>query len=88
MAVELAYQAIEAKGVTSTKKMAQNILIKYKNYKLNRLRGIFDLTDFVGKKIILRLFHKYGGWSVAGDFIKALSDENKRISLMAAALLV
>jgi HEAT repeat protein len=83
---ETAYQILETNNPISTRRAAENILAK-EGIDFKRLRKLYDLTDSTGKKIILRLFNRYSGWSVAGDFLKALTDNDRKIQLMATVFL-
>lgn len=83
---EKAYQILETKNPVSTKRAAESLLAK-QSIDFKRLRKLYDLTDSTGKKIILRLFNQFSGWSVAGDFLKALTDKDKKIQLMARVFL-
>lgn len=83
---EKAYQILETENPVSTKRAAEALLAK-QGVDFKRLRKLYDLTDSTGKKIILRLFNQFSGWSVAGDFLKALTDEDKKIQLMARVFL-
>jgi hypothetical protein len=70
----------------STKKAAELILIK-QGVDIIRLRQIYDFADFTSKKIILRLIKIFGGWSSAGDFIKAMTEDNDNLKQVAIAFL-
>ncbi len=81
LGIEKAYQILETENAISTRRAAGYLLSK-QSINLKRLRNLYDLTDTTGKKIILQFFNRYGGWSVAGDFLKALTDNDKNIQLM------
>lgn len=83
---EKAYQILEAENPVSTRRAAESLLAK-EGIDFKRLRKLYDLTDLTGKKIILRLFNQFSGWSVAGDFLKALTDKDKKIQIMARVFL-
>lgn len=83
---EKAYQILETEKPVSTRRAAESLLAK-QGIDFKRLRKLYDLTDSTGKKIILRLFNQFSGWSVAGDFLKALTDNDKKIQLMARVFL-
>ncbi|MPQ46940.1 hypothetical protein GCQ56_07915 [Marinifilum sp. N1E240] len=83
---ENAYQILESENPVSTRRAAESILVK-QGIDFKRLRTLYDLTDSTGKKIILRLFNRFSGWSVAGDFLKALTDNDAKIQLMAKVFL-
>lgn len=78
LATEISYQIIEQKSPASTKKAAEMILLK-QGIEINRLRALYDLTDYSGKKVVLRLINKFGGWSAAGDYLKALTENDDRL---------
>ena len=83
---EKAYQILETEKPVSTRRAAESLLAK-QGIDFKRLRKLYDLTDSTGKKIILRLFNQFRGWSVAGDYLKALTDKDKKIQLMARVFL-
>lgn len=83
---ELAYKMLENENPISTKRAAEKLLTK-QSVDYDRLRVLYDATDTDGKKIILRLFNCFSGWSFAGDFLKALTDEDKKIQTMANVFL-
>ncbi|MCF8371764.1 MAG: hypothetical protein K9H64_09075 [Bacteroidales bacterium] len=86
LGTEKAYQILETENPVSTRRAAESLLAK-QGIDFKRLRKLYDLTDSTGKKIILRLFNQFSGWSVAGDFLKALTDNDKKIQLMARVFL-
>lgn len=85
-ATDIAYQIIQDFNPISTKKVAEMILSK-QGIDYNKLRQIYDKTDTIGKKVILRLFNQFSGWSVAGDFLKALTESEDSLKLMAKSFL-
>lgn len=86
LGTEKAYQILENENPVSTKRAAETILLK-QGIDFERLRMLYDLTDVTGKKIILRLFNRYSGWSVAGDFLKTLTEDNAQLQSMARVFL-
>lgn len=86
LAADIAYQIIQDSNPTSTKKVAEMILSN-QGIDYVKLRQIYDKTDIVGKKVILRLFNQFSGWSVAGDFLKALTESDDTLRLMAKSFL-
>lgn len=80
--VEQAYTFLEYDTAASTRKTAQKIL-ECEGVDFTRLRILYDKTDKIGKVIILRLFNRYSGWSVAGDYFKALLEEDEKLKNMA-----
>lgn len=55
----------------------------YDNDVLEKARTIYINGDYEQKKTILRLFNQIGGWSVIGDIIVALTDNNENIQNLA-----
>ena len=86
MGTEKAYQILESQNPVSTRRAAESILTK-QGIDIIRLRKLYDLTDSTGKNIILRLFNHFSGWSVAGDFLKGLTDKDKKTQLKARVFL-
>jgi hypothetical protein len=82
LATEIAYQIIASNNPGSTKNFAGQILSK-QGIDYDMLRKIYDTTDIAGKKVILRLFAKFGGWTVAGDFFKALTENDETLTPLA-----
>jgi HEAT repeat protein len=78
IATETSYQIIKQKYPPKTKKAAE-LILSNQGIEINRLRSIYDLTDFTGKKVIMRLINKYGGWSAAGDYLKALTENDDKL---------
>jgi hypothetical protein len=85
-AQEISYQIIEKENPTRIKKVAEFIFSK-QGIDHHRLRKIYELTDLSSKKIILRLINNFGGWSAAGDYLKALTENNENLNLYANSLL-
>jgi len=81
-----AYEILENKNPISIKRAAENILLK-QGIDFQRLRILYDITDQIGKVIILRLFNKFRNWSSAGDFLKAIAEKNERIEFIARVFL-
>jgi type I restriction-modification system DNA methylase subunit len=46
---------------------------------LQKIRQIYLAGDYEIKQTVLKLYNKIGGWSVIGDFLIALTDENSNI---------
>lgn len=46
---------------------------------LQKVRQIYLAGDYEIMKTVLKLYNKIGGWSVIGDFLIALTDENSNI---------
>jgi hypothetical protein len=86
MATEIAYQVIQNVNPAKAKKVAEMILSN-QGIDYERLREIYDKTDISGRMLILRLFHQYGGWSVAGDFLKAMNENETRLKHVARSFL-
>ncbi len=85
-ATEKAYEILTGIHPVSTKKAAELILTK-QGVDIMRLREIYDSADLTSKKIILRLINIFGGWSSAGDFIKAMTEDNDNLKQVAFAFL-
>jgi hypothetical protein len=85
-ALELSYGMIKEPNPISTKKEAERILSK-QGVDINRIREIFDVTDTIGKKCILRLINRFCGWSGAGDFLKAMVFGDDELKLMSKEFL-
>ena len=54
---------------------------------LEKLRNIYDKGDTDTKRYTLRIIKNYGGWSIAGDFLKGLSESDKRLRDLSYTLL-
>jgi HEAT repeat protein len=50
---------------------------------LEKVRGIYAVADYEIKRSVLKLFNKIGGWSIIGDLLLALNDENINIQNLA-----
>ncbi len=84
---EKAYQILETETLVKPRKAAESLLLK-QGIDFPRLRSLYDITDISGKKIILRLFNKFSGWSVSGDYLKALTEKDEKIQIMARTYLI
>lgn len=77
-AEEKSYEFLENSNFSKLKKISAEIILKeWVDY--TRLRKIYDNGNLISQKIILRIFNKKGGWSVAGDFIKGLTSDDENI---------
>lgn len=54
---------------------------------LTKLRRIYDCGDSDTKRFALRIIKNYGGWSIAGDFLKGLSEPDQRLQDLSYTLL-
>ncbi len=86
LASDIAYSVIGDNSPVNTKKVAEFILSR-QGVDYSILRRLYDTTDATGKKVILRLFNRFSGWSVAGDFLKTLTENDETLSLMARTFL-
>lgn len=86
IATAKSYEILSGLNPISTKKAAEYVLIN-QGVDIMRLRQMYDLADFTSKKIILKLINIFGGWSSAGDFIKALTEDNDNLKNVAIAFL-
>jgi HEAT repeat protein len=67
---------------------AGEILAKHINgHILERVRGIYAFGDYEIKKSVLKVFNRIGGWSVIGDLLLALGEENINIQNLAWQLI-
>lgn len=86
IATEKSYEILSGIHPVSTKKTAELILTK-QGVDIMRLREIYDSADLTSKKIILKLINIFGGWSSAGDFIKAMTEDNDNLKQVAITFL-
>ncbi|MEM7181525.1 MAG: hypothetical protein AAF518_11475 [Spirochaetota bacterium] len=87
LAIEHSYQLFTHPSSTRSKKRAA-LLIQQYGIDPIRIRSIYERTDLKGKRFLLRLLYSYGGWSIAGDFLKAMCiEQDKTIVGLAKALL-
>lgn len=54
---------------------------------LMKLREIYNSGDSDTKRFVLRIIKSYGGWSIAGDFLKGLSESDQRLQDLSYILL-
>jgi hypothetical protein len=54
---------------------------------LIKLRSIYDLGTNDTKRFVLKIISKYGGWDIAGDFLKGIKEVNEKINHTAFAFL-
>lgn len=54
---------------------------------LDRVRGVYAVGDYETKKSVLKVFNRIGGWSVIGDLLLALGEENIDIQNLAWQLI-
>ncbi len=54
---------------------------------LPQLRKIFDIGDTDTKRITLRLISTYGGWEIAGDFLKGINESDTSLKRLSVKLL-
>lgn len=86
IATEKSYEILSGTYPVNTKKAAELILTK-QGVDIMRLREIYDSVDLTSKKIILKLINTFGSWSSAGDFIKAMTEDNDNLKHVATAFL-
>jgi len=82
LATELAYDILAHENPVNTKKVSELILTKH-GCNIRKLREIYDKTDYTGKKVILRLINRFGGWSAAGDFLKTMTENDSSLVKLA-----
>ncbi|MGJ8660620.1 MAG: hypothetical protein ACSHXL_01150 [Bacteroidota bacterium] len=72
----------------TVKKICFNIIPKYKSFDdLSKLRSIYDDGTNETKRFVLKIISKYGGWDIAGDFLKGIIEEDEKIKQTAFAFL-
>lgn len=72
----------------TVKKMCSHIITREKSSKdLIILRSMYEEGTHDTKLIVLRIISVYGGWDIAGDFLKGILASDKRINQAAFALL-
>lgn len=72
----------------SVKKACLNIIPKeYSHDDLAKLRSIYDQGSNETKRFALKIISKYGGWDIAGDFLKAINERDEKIKQTAFAFL-
>jgi HEAT repeat protein len=54
---------------------------------LAKLRSIYDQGDNDTKRFTLKIISKYSGWSIAGDFLKGINEDDKKINQIAFSFL-
>ena len=54
---------------------------------LAKMRGLYDQANIDTKKFILKAINEYGGWSIVGDFLRAIKHSNVEIKNLAFAFL-
>jgi hypothetical protein len=86
IATEKSYEILSGIHPANTKKAAELILTK-QGVDILRLREIYDSADLTSKKIILKLINIFGDWSSAGDFIKAMTEDNDYLKHVATVFL-
>lgn len=72
----------------TVKKTCFNIIPKETSFNdLPKLRNIYDLGDNETKRFALKIISKYGGWDIAGDFLKGINEDDNKIKQTAFAFL-
>ena len=54
---------------------------------LPKLRSIYDRGTNDTKRFVLKILSRYGGWDIAGDFLKGIKETDEKISQTASAFL-
>jgi len=87
LAKEKAFQFLEDNS-NFVKRTCCNIILKSKTADdLPRLRSIYSSGGSDTKRFVLRIISAFGGWSIAGDFIKALTENDEMLRNSAATYL-
>ncbi|MEM9676021.1 MAG: hypothetical protein AAF992_25750, partial [Bacteroidota bacterium] len=72
----------------TVKKACVNIIPREKSSNdLVTLRSIYDQGTNEAKRFTLKIISSYGGWSIAGDFLKGVEEADEKIQQIAFALL-
>jgi|GEM_PF-763360 len=54
---------------------------------LPKLRDIYDQGTPDTKRFVLKILSKYGGWEIAGDFLKGINEQDEKVMHTACTLL-
>lgn len=87
---EAKVQAFELLNDSSNtvKKSCFNIIPKEKSFDdLSKLRSIYEKGTTETKRFALKIISKYGGWDIAGDFLKGINEKDEKINQTAFAFL-
>jgi len=86
-AKEKAFELLKDSSNT-VKKTCFNIIPKETSFDdLSKLRNTYDFGDNKTKRFVLKIISKYGGWDIAGDFLKGIKEEDKKIKQTAFVFL-
>jgi len=86
-AKEQAFELLKDASNT-VKKSCFNIIPKEKSSgDLPKLRNIYDQETNETKRFVLKIISKYGGWNIAGDFLKGIKEKDEKIKQTAFAFL-
>lgn len=84
---ELAFNSLYDSSNT-VKKVGVNLITKDKTRSdLGPLRDIYSKGSTDTKRYVLKAISEYGGWSIAGDFITAINEDDENLNTAAYALL-
>ncbi|WP_196890037.1 HEAT repeat domain-containing protein [Aureivirga sp. CE67] len=87
-AKEIAFEMLNDDS-NSVKKVCSNLIIREKLLEdITKLRKLYKNGTTDTKLQVLKLLNNYGGWSIAGDFIKGINDENPKIRHISYGFLV
>ncbi|NBW38997.1 MAG: HEAT repeat domain-containing protein [Cytophagia bacterium] len=53
---------------------------------IEKLRAIYDSGQNETKRFVLKTISKYGGWSIAGDFLKGILESDEKVRATSCAL--
>ena len=84
---ELAFQMLTDDSNTVKKSCLVIILKERSSGDIEILRSLFDKTGTETKRFCLKAISKYGGWSIVGDYLKAVSENNSDLNSTAYMLL-
>lgn len=72
----------------TVKKTCVTLISKDKSFgDLPKLRSIYAEGTSETKRFVLKTISKYGGWDIAGDFLKGINEENEKLNQTAFAFL-
>jgi hypothetical protein len=87
-AKQLAFDLLS--DISNAVKRTASIIIQKETsiHDLEKLRNIYKSGDNETKSFVLKVISKYGGWSIAGDFIIGISEADKKLREISQFLLI
>ncbi len=86
-AKKLAFDLLNDDSNTVKKTCCTIIEKKISKSDIEKLRSIYDLGRNDTKRFALKTISKYGGWSIAGDFLKGVLQSDNKVRETSCALL-